>query len=94
VEVRIARLANFLFKFFDDKSNPKTEEACADLRALRATAFPFSYRRLQPSYRSSISTQYRAHGWTTCVRREARYYRPRAEILSGAWTFPKPQPID
>ena len=23
-----------------------------------------------------------------------RLYRPRAEVLSGAWSFPKPQPVE
>jgi hypothetical protein len=29
-------------------------------------------------------------GWNYSVR----LYRPRAEILSGAWSFPKPQPVE
>jgi hypothetical protein len=29
-------------------------------------------------------------GWNYTVR----LYRPRAEILSGAWVFPAPQPVD
>ncbi|EHP42710.1 hypothetical protein OR16_12775 [Cupriavidus basilensis OR16] len=29
-------------------------------------------------------------GWNYTVR----LYRPRAEILSGAWTFPEPQPVN
>ena len=28
-------------------------------------------------------------GWNYTVR----LYRPRAEILSGAWTFPEPRPV-
>jgi hypothetical protein len=29
-------------------------------------------------------------GWNYTVR----LYRPRAEVLSGAWSFPKPQPVN
>jgi hypothetical protein len=29
-------------------------------------------------------------GWSYTVR----LYRPRAEVLSGAWSFPKPQPVE
>jgi hypothetical protein len=29
-------------------------------------------------------------GWNYIVR----LYRPRAEVLSGAWSFPKPQPVE
>jgi hypothetical protein len=29
-------------------------------------------------------------GWNYTVR----LYRPRAEILSGAWSFPEPQPVN
>jgi hypothetical protein len=29
-------------------------------------------------------------GWNYTVR----LYRPRAEVLSGAWSFPKPQPVE
>ncbi len=29
-------------------------------------------------------------GWSYTIR----LYRPRAEVLSGAWSFPKPQPVE
>ncbi|HYP71083.1 MAG TPA: carboxylesterase, partial [Variovorax sp.] len=29
-------------------------------------------------------------GWNYTVR----LYRPRAEVLSGAWQFPQPQPVN
>jgi hypothetical protein len=29
-------------------------------------------------------------GWNYTVR----LYRPRPEVLSGAWGFPKPQPVE